>query len=155
MQRQRHTREENQVERKEWNSCWSHLLIGGPDTEEGLTQLVQGRLHFIAGMNVARLLGDDDAVRKGSARFFEPPQTRKELPELEISCHISGVVVKESSKIINGGAIITKLCAFMSQTVQRKSVAGFIGDELLQHFPARLLTLGHGKKHRIIPVRTR
>ena len=131
------------------------IIDWGPETKEGLTQLVQGRLHFISGMNVPRFLGDDDAVGKGSARFFEPPETCKELPELEISCHISGVVVKESSKIINGGAIITELRAFMSQTVQRKSVAGFLGDELLEHFPARLLTLGHGEKHRIIAVRTR
>src|SRR5580704_13606254 len=80
------------------------IIDWGPETKEGLTQLVQGRLHFISGMNVPRFLGDDDAVGKGSARFFEPPETCKELPE---------------------------------------------------HFPARLLTLGHGEKHRIIAVRTR
>lgn len=118
--------------------------------EEGLTKLRQGRLHFVAGVNISRLLGDNDAIRKCPACFVEPPETGQELAELEISCHIGGMFVKEYSEMIIGGAIIPELGAFERESVARKSIARFFGDELLEHFPARLLRLGHGMKRRII-----
>jgi hypothetical protein len=67
-------------------------LFFGPSSEGGLAKLVQGRLHFVAGMNVTRLLGDNYAVRKGSACFIKPTETGEELPELEVSSHIRWVI---------------------------------------------------------------
>jgi hypothetical protein len=54
--------------------------------------------------------------------------------------------------MINGGAIIPQLCAFVRQPIKGKGVTRFCGNELLEHFTARLLRLGHRMKHRIIFV---
>ena len=45
----------------------------------------------------------------------------------------------------SGGGVVPQLHAFERQSVSREGVAGFLGDELLEHFAARLLCLvGHG-----------
>ena len=107
-------------------------------------------MHFVAGMNVTRLLGDDYAVRKHSACFINSTETGEELAELEVSCHIRWVVVKEYSIMINGFIIISQFCAFVRQSVSGKRIAWFCRDKLLKHFTARLLRWGHGVKRRII-----
>jgi hypothetical protein len=48
-------------------------------------------------------------------------------------------------KVASGSGIVPELHALERQSVSRKGVAGFLGDELLEHFPARLpLCGGHG-----------
>jgi hypothetical protein len=118
--------------------------------EEGLAKLRQGRLHFVAGVDISRLLGDNDAIRKCPASFVEPPKTGQKLAELEVSCHIGGMFVKEFCEMIIGGAIISEFRAFERESVAGKCIVRFCGDELLKHFTPRLLRLGHGRKRRII-----
>ncbi len=110
----------------------------------------QGRLHFVPGVNVAGFLSHDDAVRKCSTRVVEPPEAREELAELEVARNVLRMSLKESLEVFRGCGIIPELHAFQRQTVPRKRVAGFFSDELLEHFAARLLRLGHRMNTRII-----
>jgi len=83
-------------------------------------------------MHVSSFLRDDDTVRKKFPCLIEPPETRKELAELEVSDGIIGIRFEESVKVASGGRIIAKLHALERQSVSRKSVARFLGDELLE-----------------------
>ena len=60
-------------------------MNGGLAATRRLAQQRQRCLHFVPRMHVARLLRNDNAVGKHFPRLFEPPQTRKQLAELEVS----------------------------------------------------------------------
>jgi hypothetical protein len=83
-------------------------------------------------MHVSSFLRDDDTVGKKFPRLIEPPETRKELAELEVSRGIIGIGFEEFVKVASGGGIIANLHALERQSVSRKSVARFLGDELLE-----------------------
>jgi acyl-CoA hydrolase len=114
------------------------------------TQKRQGRLHLVARVRIAGLLRDNDAVREQLARLRNAAEARQELAELSVTGHVIRMRVQELLEMFRGGGIVAELDAFESQPIACEGVRGFFGDELLEHFAARLLSLGHGLKARII-----
>jgi hypothetical protein len=105
----------------------------------GLAKQGQGRLHFVPRMHIPRFLRDDNSVGKKFARLIEPPETRKELAELEISRGVAGIGFEELVEMASGGIVVTELDAFQGQAVPREGVGWFLGDELLELFASRFL----------------
>ena len=105
-----------------------------PRRDAELAQQRQGRLHLVPRVHISCLLCDDDAVGKQFSRLIEPPESRKELAELEVTRGIIGIGFEELVKVASGGGIVTQLHAFERQSVSRESVGWFLGDELFEEF---------------------
>jgi hypothetical protein len=77
-------------------------------------------------------LCDDDTVGKKFPRLIKPPETRKQLAELEVSRGIIGIGLEEFVKVASGGGIIPQLHALERQSITGKGVAWLLGDELFE-----------------------
>lgn len=101
-------------------------------------------------MHIARFLGDDHTVREQLARFVKTPKARQQLAKLKVTRHIRWMQFEKLVEMIGGGGVVTQLRAFQRESVTRKCVLRLFGDELLQKFAARFLSLGHVSNTRII-----
>jgi hypothetical protein len=109
------------------------------DSDAGSAQKRERCLHFVPRVHISGLLCDDDTVGQQFPRLIELPEARKELAELEISRGITGIGYKELAEVAGCGRIIPQLHALKRQSVSRKGVGRFLGNELFKQLSAGLL----------------
>ena len=117
-----------------------------------LAEQGQCSLHFVAGVHVAGFLGDDDAVGQEFPRFLGAAEAPEELAKLEIAGDVVRMRFEEFLEMLGSRGIVAEFHTFERESVAGEGVGRFFSDELLEHFAARLLCLGHTLEARIIPA---
>jgi len=102
-------------------------------------------------MVVAGAPGRGNAGVQRGPGFLSAPRAGKKLAVLEIGGDIISMPAEQRFEMLIGCGCVARVGALHRQTIERKRVIRFGGDEFFQHLAACfLLWLGHGKEARII-----